>query len=161
MKWLWAAYRRGVFAHLPEFPGGFDPFAFRKAMMAVFADLLARGGDAWIFIATTPKGEIPVGLVIAFPNRGHAEPHQFFFPEASPRNKLECSLKWLVEMKKRWKIDIWVRASQSGMFDHLCRYGVIRTVGKYRGCFEDGEDAFIYQSVHERRLEAERGQPLG
>lgn len=148
MKWLWAAYRRGVFGHLPEFPAGMDTATFQQAMLAVFGDLLARGGDGWLFLARTAKGEIPVGLVIAFPNRGHIEPHVFWFPEAGARNKLECALKWLVEMKQRWKIDLWIRARDWQFYDHLCKYGVLRTVGKYRGCFEDGEDAFIFQSVN-------------
>lgn len=148
MKWLWAAYRRGVFSHLPEFPPGLESSEFRSVILAVLADLLSRGGEGWIFLAETERGSIPVGLIIGFPNRGHCEPHLFWFPEASARNKLECCVKWLHEVKRRWKIDIWVRASQTSLFEHLCKYGLIRTVGKYRGCFEDGEDAFIYQSVN-------------
>ena len=148
MKWLWAAYRRGVFAHLPEFPDGMDTFDFQTTILGVLSEnIFGRKGEAWLFIAQTPRGEIPVGMVIAVPNRGHIEPHVFWFPEASARNKLECAIKWLHEMKKTWKIDLWIRASDWQFYDHLCKYGLLRTVGKYRKHFEDGEDAFIFQSV--------------
>ena len=148
MKWLWAAYSRGVFSHLPEFPEGLDKFEFQSTMLAILGGNIFRpGGEAWMFLARTPRGEIPVGLVIAVPNRGHAEPHVFWFPEASARNKLECCIKWLQEMKKTWKIDLWIRPADWQFYDHLCKYGLIRTIGKYRNCFDNGEDALIFQSV--------------
>lgn len=147
MKWLWAAYRRGVFAHLPEFPDGLDPFEFRTAIMLALDYILRAGGDAWVVVGVTPRGNIPVGLVTAVSHRGHIEPSVLWFPEASPRNRVECAVKWLHEIKKTHKIDLWVRPRDWQLFDHLCKYGLLRTIGKYRGHFDDGDDAFILQSV--------------
>jgi hypothetical protein len=148
MKWLWAAYRRGVFDRLPEFPQGMDTFQFQTAFLnAVSEKLFSAGGEIWLFIAPTVRGEIPIGMVNATPSAGHLQPHVVWFPEASGRNKMECTLKWLVEMKKTWKIDIWANPDDYQFFWHLCKYGVLRTVGKYRKFFPNGHDAYLFQSV--------------
>lgn len=147
MKWLWAAYRRGVFSHLPEYPEGLDTFQFQTAMLGAISNILQTGGDAWIVTAKTLKTEMPVGLAILAVNGKHAEPHVFWFPEASARNKLECSVKWLTEMKQKYKLDLYIREPDWHFFDHLCKYGLLRTVGKYRNFFDNGEDAMLFQSV--------------
>lgn len=148
MRWLWAAYRRGVFSHLPEFAEGLDRDSFMATMLALLGSRIFKpGGEAWVFDGQTALGFIPIGMLIAVPNRGHAEPHLFWFPEASPRNKLECCVKWLHEMKQVWKIDLWIKEPDWQFYGHLCKYGLLRTVGKYRNCFEDGGDALIFQSV--------------
>ena len=149
MKWLWAAYRRGVFAHLPEFKDGMDTFQFQNTFLVMLGDrILGRGGEAWIFLGKTQRGEIPIGLAVGVPGEHkHLEPHVFWFPEASPRNKLECILKWLIDFKSDWRVDIWAKQPSWKFFDHLCKYGVLRPVGKYRDCFDDGGDGMLYHGV--------------
>ena len=146
MKWLWAAYRRGVFKDTARFPEGLDTFQFQNTVLQFLADLFERHGEAWVAIGKTERGEIPIGFAVGTPGEHrHLETHIFWFPEASPRNKLECALKWLVDMKTDWRIDIWAREGSWKFFDHLCKYGVLRPVGKYKDF--DGSDAMFYQGV--------------
>lgn len=145
MKYVWAAYKRGVFNHLEEFKAELDPFEFRSVFLSVIGNkVLGVGGEVWVF-----EDEVPVGLVMATPGgENHIEPHSFWFPESSPRNRLEFSLRWLVDMKENFKIDIWSREADWKFFRHLCKYGVIRPVGKRRGFYADGEDAMYFQEVN-------------
>lgn len=143
MKYLWAAYKRGVFKELPP---ELDPFDFRRTVLASLEGILAAG-EAWTLSAKTPKGEIPVGLVLARIKDGFCEPTVFWFPEASARNKLETSLRWLIDHKQKYKLVLWIGPKDWTFFGHLCKYGVLRTVGKYRGYFPDGTDALLFQGV--------------
>jgi hypothetical protein len=149
MPYLWAGYMRGAFDAVPELVEGMDSQEFLGVFLALIGDrVLADGGDVWTFFANTPKGEIPVGVVIASASReNHLEPHVFWFPEASARNKLECALKWIVETKEKHKLDMWVAEADWKFYDHLCKYGAIRTVGKRRKFFMDGRDAYLFQEV--------------
>jgi hypothetical protein len=141
MAYLWAAYKRGVFAHLPEFTPELSPDDFRKLMFAVIGNVLQGGGDAWMFYS---KSIHPVGLVIGFASGKGMEPHVFWFPEATPRNRVECALKWLVEMKSKYALFLWVKEADWNFYRHLCKYGAIREVGKYRD-FPGGGDAMLFQ----------------
>jgi hypothetical protein len=144
MPYLWAAYKRGVFSHLPEFTADLSPDDFRKLMFAVIGNVLQSGGDAWMFYG---KLVHPVGLVVGFVSGKRMEPHVFWFPEATPRNKIECALKWLRDMKDKYRLFIFAEPVNWNYFDHLCKYGVIRSVGKYRN-FSDNGDAMLYQGVN-------------
>jgi len=144
MKYVWAAYKRGVFDHIPEFTPDLDPFAFNGLFLAIIGEkVLGQGGEVWIF-----EDKIPVGMIVATPGgESHIEPHSFWFPEATPRNKLEFTLRWIIDMKKTYKLDIWPREKDWKFFHHLCKYGVLRPVGKRRKFFLDGEDAMYFQEV--------------
>ena len=149
LKYLWAAYRRGAFDKAPRFvPAGLDADGFRAAATEWFANFAAAGGEVYALIGKTVHGAIPVGMAVLSTGGDFAEPHAVWFPEASRRNKLELALAFLIEQKRRHKLLIWVRASDWKLFDHICKYGAIRTVGKYRGYFPDGEDAFLFQGVN-------------
>jgi hypothetical protein len=126
---------------------GMDPFQFREAVMARLNQILGKG-EAWVLIAKTPKGEIPVGLVLAVIAGSYCEPYAFWFPEASPRNKLETALRFLIDLKQKYRLILWIRPKDWTFFGHLCKYGVVRTVGKYRGYFPDGTDALLFQGVN-------------
>lgn len=92
-------------------------------------------------------GSLPVGLVVQMTNGHYAEPHVIWFPEASSRNRLELALAFLVELKRHYKVLLWVREANWKFYDHLCKYGVIRTVGKFRAYYPDGENAYLFQGV--------------
>ena len=129
-------------------PKGLDVAGFRESLLAMVGLVLQSGGETFVFIGRTPKGEIPVGLVlVVMRGNPYAEPHVVWFPEASARNRLELALAFLVELKRQFKVLLWVRSRYWKFFDHICKYGAIRTVGKYRGYFPDGEDAFLFQGV--------------
>lgn len=147
LKYLWAAYRRGSFDKVDFLPKDLKQEPFRDAVFEFVGRLLKAGGEAYSFLGHTPFGEIPVGLVLLVVNGPYAEPHVVWFPEASPRNRLELALAFLVAIKRHFKFHLWVRQSDWKLYDHLCKYGVIRTVGKRRKFYPDGEDAFLFQEV--------------
>ena len=99
----------------------------------------------------TSKGEIPIGLAsVRYEQCGksrHSYPHVVWFPEASRRNRLECALKFLIELKNKSLVLISARAGEVEFFDHLCKYGVLRGVGKIWSYFGPGEDAVVFQGV--------------
>ena len=115
--------------------------------MAFMGRLFGAGGEALVFLGKTRRGEIPVGLVLLVLNGPYAEPHVVWFPEASPRNRLELALAFLVDLKRNYKVLLWVRERDWKFYDHLCKYGAIRTVGKFRGYFPDGVNAYLFQGV--------------
>jgi hypothetical protein len=128
------------------------PAELRAHVESLATIMLDRGGDIYALIGETEQGKIPIGVVavdFAVPAGAarQAEPHVYFFPEASPRNKLECSVKFLIDLKKENNVVIIAGEKDWGFFNHMCLYGVIRAVGKYRGYFEDGSAAMIYQDA--------------
>lgn len=153
LKYLWAAYRRGAFERF--IPDNLKQEGFRTAVLEFVGSVIHKGGEVFTFMAKKPFGEIPVGMVVVGINGTIAEPHAFWFPEATPRNRLELSLAFLIELKKNFKFHLWVRAGKDPAhpspdwkhYSHLCKYGVIRTVGKRRNLYPDGEDGFLFQDV--------------
>ena len=112
-------------------------------MLASIGNVLNGGGEVWLFYAGKPH---PVGMVVG-PRAGLGmEPHVFWFPEATARNKLECALKWLVDMKSKCALFLWIREPDWNFYNHLCKYGAIRPVGKYRN-FPGGGDAMLFQGT--------------
>jgi hypothetical protein len=112
-------------------------------MLASLGSIFQAGGEAWVFYG---KASVPIGLIVAHIAGGRMEPHVFWFPEATARNRLECSLKWLVDMKPRYALFIFAKEPEWKFFEHLGKYGVIRAVGKYRN-FPGGGDAMLFQGV--------------
>jgi len=104
--------------------------------------VLGKGGKAW---AVTVKN--PIGLVVISPMGRYMEPHVVWMPEATPRTILQASLYFLGEMKKETPFLITAREADRTFFDHLCKYALMRTVGKLRDHFGHDEHAILYQSA--------------
>ena len=103
-------------------------------------------------VAQTPLGRIPVGfLVIEFrvmpDTKRQAWPEPLWFPEASPRNKLELMLRLLLDLKKEHLVLVLAKPASWTLLRHLCDFGVMRPVGKIRAYWADGADAMQYQST--------------
>lgn len=144
MPYLWAAYRRDVFKEM--FKDGLSPTEFTALVHERTAALMAIGGDAYILLARTFKGTIPVGLVAMTVHQGQAWPHVAWFPEAKSRNKVECALKFLLLLKEKINAVIPSKQGDVAFFDHLCKYGVLRRIGTGRGWFGP-EDAILFETV--------------
>ena len=147
LKYLWAAYKRGSFDPAEFLTKDLDIEAFRLAVLEFVGRVFQGGGEAFVFLGKTSFGIIPIGLALLKIMGNYAEPHIIWFPEASPRNKLEATLASLVKFKQDFKLLLWVRERNWKLYAHLCKYGAIRTVGKYKGFFPDGENAFLFQGV--------------
>lgn len=145
MPYAYVAYKGGAFGK--ELPDGLSPTEFKKAMYAAIGGALNAGGEVWTFVAKTVHGEIPVGIVFAQIADIRMEPHVVWFPLASARNRLECALKWLVDMKEKYALFLWCREADWKFYDHLSKYGAVRCVGKYRKFPHLDADAYLFQGV--------------
>jgi hypothetical protein len=141
--YLWVAYKTGVFSHLAEFKDEMDSDTFRKTMLAVLGNIL-NNGDAWMLYS---QSKHPVGMMVGLGAENRMEPHVFWFKNSTPRNRLECVLKWLIDAKQKYALFLWIKEADWKLYFHLCKYGVIREVGKYRN-FPGGGDAMLFQGVN-------------
>lgn len=134
LKWLWAAYRRGGFADAPK-------------------DLDAKDFEQWAVaeIVQLDEGYLlsvdkPVGLVLARLNDHRMEPHVWWFPWATPRNKLECAVKFLSSIRFKSLVMIPAAKEDWSFYEHLLRYGMMKVVGKVDDYFGEGEQAKLFQT---------------
>jgi hypothetical protein len=151
MKYVWAAYKRGAIKG-PLFPEGLEPADFRAKLADLAIKLIRGNGEITILVGKTAHGQIPLGLVITVLAVGGdhapcASSHVQWFPEASARNKLECGARFLVDLKETVNVSISAAERDWPFYAHLCKYGILRPVGKYRKWFMDGGDAMLYQAV--------------
>ena len=139
--YIWAAAKRGVFdiedATVDEFKG---------ELTQLLTELIERGGGAYIGLARKGKKDIPICLCLIEFNHNRAYPNVFWFPEASPRNKIELSVKFLIDLKLQSLVLIPVEEQEVAHFLHLCKYGLLRKVGTIKKYFSDGK-AVLFQSV--------------
>jgi len=103
--------------------------------------------------AMTAKGERPVGaFFVEYVGGGslvrlEAEPHVQWFAWASPRNRIEATVKFLVELKRVLPFRFHVTESDAEFFFHIGKYGILRCVGKVHHYFGADRGAFLFQSV--------------
>lgn len=149
MRYIWAAYKRGILKPIVQHvPAGLEVADFKKALLAFVGWVLERGGEVYVPLVRKGDAMIPGGLVAAHINPPYFEPHCIWFPEANARERLELTLRFLIDMKARFKVTIWAPDPDWKLFHHVCKYGVLRAVGKYRGFFPDGRDAMLFQGVN-------------
>lgn len=147
IKYVWAAYRRGF---LEDIEPGLSAEEFRLRLLGWARQIIETNGDVFVLTGKTPFGEIPVGIVSfkceAPPSANQQfQPHVDWLPEASPRNRLECAMKFLIDMKKDGIVLLVAREKDWKFFERLCNYGVLRPVGKIRGYYSDGTAAMLFQ----------------
>lgn len=147
IKFAWAAYKRGALDTVGDLDKDMDASAFSAWLIERVSPVVQGGGDAVTMLANTPEhGEIPVGLAMISYHGGIAWPHALWFPDASARNKLEVGLAFFIELKKNAKVLITSDRGDEPYFLHLCKYGVLRKVGKLHEWF-DPAHATLFQSV--------------
>lgn len=146
MAHVYAAYKRGglVLAAEPDLEPESFGLMFGRWLMQVISD----GSQAIIISAKAPE-VMPVGLVIIDYQGVTAYPDVHWFPEASPRNRLECMLYLMLELKKEHMVFFTVAKDETDwkFLMHLCKYGVLRPVGTIRDHGGEGEHATLFQSV--------------
>lgn len=162
MAYLWAGYREGSLA----WEQGLKPQQFRQLVEDLTAAVIQGGGDVYTMMGQTPRGRIPVGIMTTDKVEGPEikpiyHPHAFWFSWASPRNKLECAAKFLIDLKKNGNIEIRSDARYWPFFQQLCNYGILRPVGKFRAYLADGRDVMVYQSVNSSMKQGNGNLPLG
>lgn len=138
LKYVWASYKKGALP-VDIFPSGLDVEGFNE----VFYDVLASVP----FVYILEKDKTPMGIVLSVltPPR-KMEPHVEWFPWATRRNKLECAIKFLNEMRKRdILLLIWSKKEATPFFTHIAKYGILHRVGKVINYNGKKEDAMLFQ----------------
>ena len=140
MRWLYVAYVKGAF----NAPEGMSPIEFKDWVSASLQDV----GNGMVYILTSIlEGEDrPAGLVVAHEQHHRIEPHVIWFPWATSRNKLECSVKFLCSMRFTNVIVMFTPKEDRKFYDHLLRYGMMSVVGPIKDWYGLGKDARMYQT---------------
>ena len=138
--YLWAGYKRHSFNG--AFPHDLGKEDFFEAAMRMFVGIAHGGGEAHLLFAKTSRGEIPVGIVTVTEFNFYAWPHVVWFPEATSRHRIECTVHYLCELKKVMPAMIIPEKQDVPFFRHVCKYGVLRPVGK-----ADALNSQIFETV--------------
>lgn len=177
MAHVYAAYRRGGLV-LSDAQADLDPESFGLMFGRWLQQLIGGGSQAIVISARVRRKEdfpkmdedyirehdldpitetMPVGLVLIDYQGVTAYPDIHWFPEASPRNRLESTLYLMLELKKEHMVFFTVPGTkpQPGeepqpdwkFLMHLCKYGVLRPVGTIRDHGGPGDHATLFQSV--------------
>lgn len=138
LPYLWAAYRRGVFN------GGLrEGLSINELGPAL--DLLFHGRQAWVLSADTKQGVIPIGIVTAFKMAYTWWPHVVWFPEATPRTKMETIVRYLETVGRMKNMVIVSRETEAHFFRRCFRYARGREIGMIMHYNENG-NAILFQT---------------
>ena len=149
---VYAAYRRGalVFGDLKP---DLEPQSFAMTFGRWLQQVIAEGSQAIIIRAKVGENVMPVGLAVIDYQGKTAYPDFHWFPEASPRNRIEAALVFMLELKKEHLVFFTVPGTgrkPSGDWKFLmflCKYGVLRPVGTIYDHDGKGKHATLFQSV--------------
>jgi hypothetical protein len=159
MAYAWAAYKRGVFERRGIVMPGKDVGEFSTAMAEHIENSLASTIEVWTAFADTPHGNIPVGFIrIGFSGDPKlrakvglgtvlAHPNVIWYPEASPRNRVETAVLLLRELKKEHLVLMAVKDADAPFLRHMGKYGLLRAVGLIWDYYRAGENATLFQTV--------------
>ncbi len=144
VKWVYAAYKKGAF---PDIQEGMDGIGFRSALLEHYDRM---GGEMWILAApndvSSAEGAKPVGLIQGQVTAHVVEPHVYWFPWATPRNKVETILKYLAGMRFRAVVLVHASETDAVFFDHIAAYQVLRRIGTIHNYYGMMENAVLYQT---------------
>lgn len=122
---------------------------FKGELSQILTDLIEKGGEGYIGLARKDDKDIPICLCLIEYQQKRAYPQVWWFPEATPRNKIELAVKFLIELKAEFLVLIpadEAKRREVAYFKHLCLYGLLRKVGTIREYFPEGK-AVLFQSV--------------
>ena len=145
-RWMWAAYKFGSFANLIE--EGLDEDGFVIAITSIMEEYYLRSGTAIVPTAYFGgrREMAPVGLVLVDYSQDAFWPHVLWFEWATPRNRIECAVKFLMELKEQGNLLILAEKKDIPFFSHLARYAILNRRCLLKKYFDDG-DAVLYQGV--------------
>lgn len=127
VKFAYAAYRGGALKD--HFPEGLSAAGFRTAFEAF---VLSQAHAAWVVIAHTKNGFVPIGLALG----GWAPQGAFmiiigivWFPWASKRNIVEGTVGFFNDLRKQFKWMGFALNEHKKIYQVCCVHGVMRRVG--------------------------------
>lgn len=129
--------------------GKMDAVEFNKQLGE---ELVQNYDEAWILTAFNQKKIRPVGLVLAFSSHWNPTFSPFmivadiiWFPWATPRNKIETTVKFFSEIRKEIQMVEYAKRDQQKFFDMVCAHGVMRRAGTSYVVYPDQPTA-IYET---------------
>lgn len=121
-------------------PEGLDQNSFR-----LLIERMGYGAAVWTM---TDKDGRPVGVVVGYPRTEIAfEPHVRWFPWASPRNRLECALRFIRKESKAFTLLIFTRPEERNFWQVMARYGVLRKVNPVYNLYRKNDTVDFWQSL--------------
>ena len=135
LRYIWAAYKKGSLASM----GGvfaspdMDSVDFSTAFEAEITTVYHA---AWILMADTKRGIMPVGLVLGF--YSHPNPRfapfmiigdMIWFPWASKRNKVESAVNFFNRIRHEIKMVEYANEKAKKFFEMICQHGIMRRIG--------------------------------
>ncbi len=151
LKWLWLAYKENSFQEEIVKPGlGRDEFiaAIMQILPHSVATFILFAPFTGVIKGKEFKGEaIPVGIVTNNMFAFRTSPHVDWFAWATPRNKLEATLRYLAKVRKDGVHMILTSEPDTPFFTHFAMYGIINRVGKVDGYYLDLTDAMLFQTT--------------
>ena len=146
LPWIYAAYLEGALKHFEE---GLSKSDFIDAFM----DMAQRFDEVYVGLSLLhdPGGKrhaqiVPMVVSDANFSEHRMEAHATWFPWATRRNTLEIAVKFFVEVRQEAVAILPIRRKDKSMFEHLCKYALLRRVGTIFDYWSDGEEAMLFQT---------------
>lgn len=160
IDFLYVAYRKGALDELlADIQARFDlpgiEVLNKAELRAIFSEFTLLG-EFYTFTARTTgfksvKGDVPVGLLGADREDHKLKPHMLWFPWATPRNKVECALRFITELRHDTIIYVWDRPEDHGFWVRIAQFGVFKRIGKTEDHWTDGATSVIWRSQGYRK----------
>ena len=149
MRWLWAAYKMGMWRE--QLSGHLSQEAFEEKFLELATDGVAYD---WILEAPGLDGLQPVGLILAQRvvtgknvDQVVIEPFVEWFPWATPRNQIEATAAFLKYISKDFKIFVFAPQDATKFWGLFKRHGLVRQACKMIDYFSRGEHAMLFYTV--------------
>lgn len=141
VRFVWAAYKQGALASMGEDfeAGDMDPKEFAVRFHQEIFDNYA---GSWAVFPS--KKEKPCGLILGF--YSHPEPRLspfmivgdiIWFPWATPRNRIECAVKFFSEIRKTIPMVEYANEKARPFFEMMAKHGIIRRVGTMHNVYKE------------------------
>lgn len=149
-RYAWAAYKKGALASLGErFKAKFTPEEFYAAFVD---EVKVNYAGAWTLSANTPKGFMPVGIVLGF--WSHPNPQfapfmivgdMLWFPWATARNKIESAVGFFNAIRREIPLVEYADDKAKPFFEMIAQHGIMRRVGTSFNVF-NGRPAAVFET---------------
>lgn len=121
----------------------------QQAFQQKVLEMLSLGEYEWVVECRQSDGVRPVGVILAhgLPDGRRIEPHVDWFPWATPRNRVEGLVGFLIEVSKRFKILVYSTEAERNFWERMKSYGILRHGCKVWDHFSRGEHAFFFYTT--------------
>tara|TARA_R110002020_G_scaffold333976_1_gene549358 strand:- start:642 stop:1025 length:384 start_codon:yes stop_codon:yes gene_type:complete len=109
-------------------------------------ELAARSNGSTVYISIADEKPVGLGFFVQM-NEKLFDLHAVWFPWASPREILTATARFLNDQRNEKSILITSEDKTRANFIHMCKYGLLRLVGKVEHYFEGERPAHVFQSV--------------